>query len=179
MAVENYLRKSLNIMEHYKEKNKTKLTEKDIYIYIHIYIYIDTHTHTHTNTHTHTHTHTHTYIYIYIYTYILLYRGKEKIHCEIKWFSPTRIISLAMLVLGPNWSHYWPTSFRAISLLLFLLLLPRDKRYGVFYTSAILEVTWYEPLYNIYMYIYIYKGVWKEIAFHQRGYKRKCLSDLF
>ena len=43
-------------------------------------------------------------------------------------------------------------SFRAISLLLFLflllLLLLLPKRHGIFYTSAIPEVTWYEPLYN-------------------------------
>ena len=36
----------------------------------------------------------------------------------------------------------------AISLFPILFLLPQLKRHTVFYTSAIPEITWYEPLYN-------------------------------
>ena len=50
--------------------------------------------------------------------------------------------------------------FRAVSLLLFLLLLFHAKDTWHFYAPAILEVTWYEPLYNIYIYIYIYMCVY-------------------
>ena len=63
-------------------------------------------------------------------SFLLLYRVKEKIHSEIeliiyqlKWYSPTNIISLALLVLGQKLVLLRP--FRAISLLLFLLLLLR------------------------------------------------------
>ena len=49
-----------------------------------------------------------------------------------------------------NWSYYWPMSSQSsLSQLLFLLLLP--KRHSVFYTSAILKVTRYKPLYNKYI----------------------------
>ena len=40
-------------------------------------------------------------------------------------------------------------SFRAVSLLLFPFVSVL-KRYGVFYTSTIPEVMWYEPLCNTY-----------------------------
>ena len=85
----------------------------------------------------------------------LLYRGKEKKHSEIeliiyylKWYSPTGIISLALLVLRPKLvflltdllpnplSHYFSFCFTVL------------KKRGVFYTSAIPEVTWCESLDN-------------------------------
>ena len=53
-------------------------------------------------------------------------------------------------MLRPKLVFYWPTSFRApLSLLLLLSRFgPCLKRHGVFYASAIPEVTRYEPLYN-------------------------------
>ena len=58
--------------------------------------------------------------------YTLLYRGKEKIHCEVEliidWltqYSPTNIISLALLVLRPKLVLLLTD---VISELLFLLL---------------------------------------------------------
>ena len=81
---------------------------------------------------------------------------KEKIHGEIeliiyqlKWYSPTSIISLALLVLRPKLVLQLTDVLLELSLCFsfyfcFLVL----KRHGVFYNSAIPEVTWYEPLYN-------------------------------
>ena len=83
----------------------------------------------------------HQYIYIYIYIYIhvcicvcvcgcVLHQGKEEIHGKIgfiiyklNWYSPTRIISLTLLVLRRKLFYYWPRSSSTISLFLFLLLL--------------------------------------------------------
>ena len=62
----------------------------------------------------------------------MLYRGEEKIHSEIeliiyelKWYSPTRIISLALLVLRPMLVLQLINVLSEQSLLLFLLLLTR------------------------------------------------------
>ena len=88
----------------------------------------------------------------------ILYRGKEKIHREIesiiyslKWYIPTNIISLALLVLHPKLVLLLTDVLSELSLCFsfcvcscFTVL----KRHGIFYTSAIPEVTWYEPLYS-------------------------------
>ena len=109
------------------------------------------------------------YIYIYIYVFIpyirwnlpmeLFYRGKEKIHSEIeiiiyklKWYSPTSIISLALLILRPKFVLVLTDVHSEVSLCFYFYFSfcfsPCFKRHGVFYTSAIPEVTWNEPLYN-------------------------------
>ena len=73
----------------------------------------------------------------------MLYRGKETTHSEtefiiyeIKWYIPTSIINLSLLMLRQKLVFHWPMSFRAISLLLFLLLLlSRFCRYLSFVPS--------------------------------------------
>ena len=95
----------------------------------------------------------------------MLYRGKEKILSEIeliiyqlKWYCPTSIISLALLVLRPK--LVLPLTDVLQSYLYFYLLYRGKekihseikliiyfcfsvlKRHGVFYTSAVPEVTW-------------------------------------
>ena len=67
----------------------------------------------------------------------------EVIIYELKWYSPTSIISLALLVLRLKLVYYWPRSFRALSLCFCML-----QKQGFFYTSALPEVMWYEPLCN-------------------------------
>ena len=47
------------------------------------------------------------------------------------------------VVLRLKLVYYWPRFFRAVYLLLSVL-----EKHSVFYTSAIPEVRWYEPLYN-------------------------------
>ena len=94
----------------------------------------------------------------------VLYRGKEKIHSEIeiiiyqlKWYSPTSIISLALLVFRPTLVLLLTDVLQSyLSSSLFASASSVLKRHGDFYTSAIPEVTWYESLNNIYIYIYIY-----------------------
>ena len=63
------------------------------------------------------------------------------------WYSPTGIISLALLVLRPKMVLQLIDFLSELSLFLSYCLCFLE-RHGVFYTSAIPEITWYEPLYN-------------------------------
>ena len=81
-----------------------------------------------------------------------IYRGKEKIHSEIKliiyklkWYSPTSIISLELLVLCSKLVLLLTDVLQSC---LSASASPVLERPEVFYTSAIPEVTLYEPLYN-------------------------------
>ena len=75
---------------------------------------------------------------------------------QIKWYSSTNIINLVLLVLRPKLVLLLTGVFSELSLSAsasaFLML----KKHSVFYSSTIPEDMWDEPLYNIYIYSYIY-----------------------
>ena len=81
--------------------------------------------------------------------------GKDKIYGEIKLivyqlkcYSPTSIISLALLVLRPKLVLLLTNVFQSCLSASVCLLSLKFKRHGVFYTFAIPEAMWYEPLYK-------------------------------
>ena len=84
------------------------------------------------------------------------YRGKEKIYSEIKLivyllkcYSPTSIISLALLVLRPKLVFLLTDVLHSyLSTSLSASVSPSVFGTRRLYTSAVPEITWYEPLYN-------------------------------
>ena len=90
---------------------------------------------------------------------LLLYHGKENIHSyiiielfiyQLKCYSPTSMIRLALLFLRPKLVLLLTDLLQSCLCLFFSFCFSVLKRHGVVYTSTILEVTWYELLYNIY-----------------------------
>ena len=89
----------------------------------------------------------------------MLYHGKEKIHSEIelivyelKWYSPTSIISLALLVLRPKLVLLLTGVLSELSVSASLSASASQETRRLLYFHDI-GVTWYEPLYiyEIYM----------------------------
>ena len=86
----------------------------------------------------------------------MLYRGKEKMFIEreliiyyLQSYSPTSIISLALLVLRPKLVLLPTAVLSELSpCFCFCFCFPVLKRHGIFYTPAIQEVTLYETLYD-------------------------------
>ena len=87
----------------------------------------------------------------------MLYHGKVKVHSEmklivyqLKCYRPTSIISLALLVLCPKLVLLLTNVLSELFLCFpfYFLLSAVLEKPSIFYTSAILEVMWYKPLYN-------------------------------